>query len=238
MAQASEALVFFVGEGPADIGDYVHLKQYRSAPVVEGYLPTVVRRLAGRSFQADGRKLALLGKSRIGTPADALGKKARVALELAGQLGACTLVFCHDVDREPGASRSTREVFQRTQALRAAIAAGFAAAIAETPALAEIHRVVALPVRIIEAWALADPSALGSHAVDPRRSPEALWGDEADPRSSHPKRVLARALGRAADTVALRDLAERCDLDAVAQAAPSFARLRDEVAAVVKACRQ
>ncbi len=236
MAKKADHAVFFVGEGPSDIGEYVHPHQCRSTPVVEGFVPTVVRRLAEHEFRADGLKLATFGKKPVKKPADALGKKARLALELAGARGCCALVFCVDADKKPGEKRTPREAERRVEALRKQIEEGFSAAIADKPELASIHRVLAMPVRIIETWALADRDALPHPAEIPTRPPEQLWGEESDPTSSHPKVVLRRALGSPANSARLTELAAQCDLTALARVSPSFERLRGEVQRVVEAC--
>src|SRR6185436_3795060 len=97
-----------------------------------------------------------------------------------------------------GVKRSTLEGERQRQEKIDAIEAGFEAARAKDTALRKIAAIAAVPLRMLEAWALADPDAieaLGGDRDAVPTSPETMWGKKQDPHSDYPKHVLCRALG-------------------------------------------
>jgi len=196
--------VFLVGEGPDDIGDLAEHPAYRKGR--EGFLQPILRGLvAGRvELGFDGAKITHLPARPIRNPGKGHARKAAQALALAHVENADALVFVKDVDRTAGSAASAIERRKRIDETRRQIVAGFEAARSRAPVGKDIAAIAATPCRMIEAWALADWDAVcaaaGAEHPDEAKppKPEDLWGNEDDPASDHPKRVLERALGRRA----------------------------------------
>lgn len=191
--------VLLVGEGPCDIGDLAKEPAYREGR--EGFLQPLLRAMAGGAAELDfdGRKLTHLPKKPMGKPraGKLQAENASQSLALASALGASALVLAFDTDKASGTPARRVERQKRLRELRASAEAGFAHAREGDPDAAAIHTAVAIPCRMIEAWALGDRAALARllgvrpAALD-YREPEDLWGDEGDPESSHPKCVWQR----------------------------------------------
>lgn len=235
-----ECTVYLVGEGPNDIGALAHAHQYRSEG--EGFLQPILRRLAGTDLRVrfDGQKLTSLPKKPRVSRSQGLRAQARKALALAMELGADALVFSRDVDKTSGERATPSEIRKRHASMRREIAQGFADYASAGPPSA-IPALIALPCRMIEAWALADPSALGQVAHAPvstlPSAPEELWGSEGDPGSNHPKVLLRHALGRAYSSADLASIATATDLETLQGQCPtSFAPFARDIRAAVSAC--
>lgn len=134
-------------------------------------------------------------------------EQARLACKLAAR-DAHALVLVRDDDRRDR---------------RGAVERGFQEAHAQGHV---IPAVLALAIECIEAWALSDPDAwlhvFGKVPTLPPQ-PEALWGNQRDRTSDHPKHVLARCLeeiGRDARGNAAAQLLEHASLDVVASRCP------------------
>lgn len=194
-------LVFLVGEGPNDIGDLA--KGSLDQQGREGFFQPLLRTIAqGRApLEFRGKKLHAFPKQAVPKPPDVLGRKARQALVLAGFEGTRALVLAVDTDKESGTKASKVEARRSMREKRQAIEEGFTVARDLDASLTSIVTLVAIPCRMIEAWALADAKAI-AQALDrpkvpvlPPGSPEEYWGDEQIPASNYPKCVLARAVG-------------------------------------------
>lgn len=236
--------VYLVGEGPTELGDLAKEEMYRDDPPADGYAQSLLRVIAGEDcpLEFEGRRVSLLGKTRVTEPRDALGKKARFALALAGDEGARALVLLHDLDREPGKKLSATEAQRRRGEMQATIARGFDVARETDSALASITTLVGLPERMVEAWILGDADALAAHGLDPREArgivPEDAWGDEKVPSSKHPKRVLARSCDRPLHNGDYAAVAAQTDPDSLAKRCPrSFAPFLAEARAALAVCR-
>ena len=191
--------VFLVGEGPDDIGDLFDLRSYRRG--IEGFLQPLLRNMVGPTIELeffDGRRLTALPKlSRRrdqGLESGLQTRKAAQALALAVEFKADALVFSCDLDKTGGQPVTATERRHRLRTLRASVEAGFARVRKGDPDAENILTAIAIPARMIEAWALADRRALADLLeVDQRTlqypSPEEMWGDQSMPTSHHPKRV-------------------------------------------------
>jgi hypothetical protein len=236
--------VYLVGEGPTELGDLAKEEMYRDDPPADGYAQALLRVIAGEDcpLEFEGRRVSLLGRTRVTEPRDALGKKARFALALAGDEGARALVLIHDLDREPGTKLSAREASRRRAEMQAAIAGGFDAARTTNGALGAITTLVGLPERMIEAWILGDPDALEAHGLnaDEARTitPEDTWGDEQIPASKHPKRVLQRTSDGPLHNGDYAEVATHTNPDSLAKRCPrSFAPFLEAARAALAKCR-
>jgi hypothetical protein len=191
--------VLLVGEGPSDIGDLAVQPAYREGR--EGFLQPLLRSMAGEDVELEfeGRKLVHLPKEprTMRRAGEFQAENARRALALASALEASALVLAFDADKTPGARAKRLERRKRLRELRASAEDGFAHTRAHDADAPAIQTAIAIPCRMIEAWALGDREALASlldvpaHALD-YDAPEELWGDEHDPASDHPKRVWRR----------------------------------------------
>jgi hypothetical protein len=193
--------VFLVGEGVTDIGDLASASAYRRGR--EGFIQPVLRKLApGLTLEIDGQKVSILPKLAQASRLPGHAERAARALAIAAAGGHEVLVFIKDVDRAPGCRASALERKKRIGAMHAEIEAGFARVRAANPQAATVRTLKGTPCRMLEAWALGDPQAIGKVGGKTARlgevpvAPEACWGDEGDPDSNHPKCVLHRALGR------------------------------------------
>ena len=166
---------FLVGEGPSDIGDLSDAPPYRHER--EGFDQPLHRTMVGAKCEFEGQKITAIGKAQVPGKVSAAKKKAAIALALAEEDGADLLVYAVDADND----------FDRR---RSALEKQFSAA--STPVA------IAVAKETIEAWALADVEALKAvnpAARVPKRRPEDMWGDRGNPKSGHPKQVLASVLG-------------------------------------------
>jgi hypothetical protein len=191
--------VLLVGEGPCDIGDLAREPAYREER--EGFLQPLLRSMIGDQAELDfeGRKLVHLprhprGKTRAGK---LQAENACRALALASALDANALVLAFDTDKTSGTRAKRVERQRRLRELRESAERGFAHARELDEDAASIQAAIAVPCRMIEAWALGDREALArllgvsGHHLE-YDAPEDLWGDEQDPDSGHPKCVWRR----------------------------------------------
>jgi len=218
--------VLLIGEGPTDIGDLAIEPAHRDGRERrDGFLQPLLRTMVGGEveLELDGRKLmhlpkAPLTKHRAGK---LQAENASRALALASVLGANALVLSFDTDKTPGTRAKRVERQRRLRELRASAEQGFEHTRANDADAAAIQTVLAIPCRMIEAWALGDREALANLLdISPReldyREPEDLWGDEEDPASDHPKCVWRRVTEDRIDfseigaAVAPPTLAKRC----------------------------
>ena len=150
------------------------------------------------------------------------------------------LVFVKDVDRASGRPANKTERQSKLNEVQTEIREGFATARAE---VGELIAVPATPCRMIEAWALGDRCRLqaiarGKTSPVPAGTPEAFWGEERDPRSNHPKRVLARALGREPSSADFAAIAEGANLEVLSRECPdSFATFASDVRKALASCQ-
>ena len=170
--------VFIVAEGVSEIGDLAIEREYRTG--IEGYFQPMLRKLLGESTTFEGQKITVFGTKPVSGLRSALAAKAFRARELAAADDAELLIFVMDADRD----------IER----RNYIESGLRHSRQSTPF------VVAVPMEMIESWALGDAAALKQLFVTHRKSipkaPETLWGKKGDSQSDYPKWVLERAMGR------------------------------------------
>lgn len=194
--------VFLVGEGPSDIGDLAKEPTYREGR--EGFLQPLLRSIAGDGVELEfeGRKLVHLPKRPRGRPraGELQAENASRALAFASARDMNALVFSCDTDKSSGTRASRVERQRRLRSLRESVEEGFEHTRADDADAANIQTAIAIPCRMMEAWALGDRAALAellevpSAALD-YRDPEDLWGDEHAEGSDHPKQVWERVTG-------------------------------------------
>ncbi len=198
----SELRIFLAGEGVSDIGDLAADPIWRKGR--EGFLQPLVRTMLGdKKLSFDGIKLTNLPRRERGVQSvkELQARNAEKALAFAAARDFDALVFSCDVDKSLGQRASASESRKRLSAQRRSVEHGFGVV---RRTIAEAHNVktaIAIPCRMIEAWALADRKALArlvGATVDTLsyRPVEELWGDEHDPGSDHPKNVWARITRR------------------------------------------
>lgn len=236
--------VFLVGEGTCDIGDLANHAAYRRGR--EGFLQPLIRSLVKKAqhdleIDFDGQKVMYLPKEPAGRikAEDRAAENARRALALASQRGADALVVSFDVDKTPGRKASVVERRRKLREARASAAAGLKITRDGDPDAARLPVAVAIPCRMIEAWALADREALatlvGADVSDlDYPQPEDLWGDEAVKKTNHPKNVWERVTGGA---VGFDDIGAIVQPAVLRRECPdSFVPFADEVEQAVEAC--
>ncbi len=228
--------VFIAAEGPSEIGDLAGAVFWRDGRKVEGYFQPMLRKVLREDVVFDGQKITLLGRFDAKKRLPGHGDRAAKALALARLDEDCrVLVFAHDVDRASGRKRSAIERRDRIKHLHAEIEAGFAAV---TDAQ-RVLRIKATPLRMLEAWALGDRSAVqavagkGGDASAVPKAPEETWGEEADRDSGHPKCLLRRAIGRDPTPDVFADLATASKSETLRATCPdSFAPFLEEAESV------
>jgi hypothetical protein len=236
--------VLLVGEGPCDIGDLAKEPSFRKGK--EGFLQPLLRTMAGDEIEIEfqGRKLTHLPKKPLGKPraGKLQAENASQALALAAALGANALVLSFDTDKTSGAPAKRVERQRRLRELRKSAEHGFGHARAGDPDVAAIPTAIAIPCRMIEAWALGDREALAGLLeispgdLEPYREPEDLWGDDEDRDSSHPKCVWKRVTS---DRVEFAEIGAAVAPTALAKACPdSFPPFADDVDRALRACRR
>lgn len=235
--------VFLVGEGPSDIGDLASQASYRDPDDPrEGFLQPILRNLVGPDIELDffdGRKLTVLAGPTRKQPRHWLQRrKAHFALALATSFGADALVFSCDLDKGHG-KHSEVERRKRLQEVRTSISEGFDHARESDPDAKQVLTAIAVPARMIEAWALGDRDALtellGMATGDlSYGNPEELWGDGENPASDHPKCTWHRITDGA---VTLAEAAEAAEPTVLRTSCPeSFGAFADDVEAAVEQC--
>lgn len=238
MSHRESMKVFIVAEGPSEMGDLGRSTHQRPR---EGYLQPMLRKLLCMPLEFEGQKITLLGRFEKGRKLEGHADRAAKALALASTIDGCrVLVFAKDVDREPGKKKSTTERRRKLREMREQIDKGFDA----VKGAEDLLRIKATPCRMIEAWALGDRQAIkrvaknGDLKAIPS-DPEETWGDEHDPKSNHPKRLLERALGRKVSADDFADLAEYADVPTLKRSCPdSFAPFVKETAEALKVLDQ
>jgi hypothetical protein len=226
MTSPKKPAVFLVGEGVHDIGDLAEHQSYRSGR--DGFTQPIIRKVLGQGTTFDGRKIAILPREKLADAKGAMQRKAAMALSLAAASNCSVLVLVSDLDRTSGVAASRTERQKRWKQRLSEIQAGFSAARDRSPELEGTRAIPAIPCRMIEAWALGDSEAVKVVADGQLgcewRSPEELWGREADSSSEHPKCVLDRALGRRHSAADLAAIASESRLDTLEFRCPdSFA---------------
>lgn len=194
--------ILLVGEGTSDIGDLAIEPSHREhRERREGFLQPLLRTMvdAEVELEFDGRKLVHLPKNPLTKrrAGKLQAENASRALALASALEAQALVLSFDADKTQGTRAKRVERQRRLRELRASAELGFEHTRATDADAAAIQTAIAIPCRMIEAWALGDREALASLLdVSPREldygKPEDLWGDEEAPDSDHPKCVWRR----------------------------------------------
>jgi hypothetical protein len=180
----------------------------------------VIEQILGAGTEFEGRKISLLGQQRVVGLEDVWERKAWLATQLAYVDEADLLIFVSDLDGGTGSGRrrAEKDIRERSGAIsRGAQVAGYG----------NLDCVSGIACRTIEAWAMGDLDAVERVATDKGLSlpsgkgPEDLWGKPRDPRSNHPKMVLARLLGETASQKQLALIAELADVAAIRQTCPS-----------------
>lgn len=233
--------VLLVGEGPSDIGDLAMQPAYREGR--EGFLQPLLRSMVdGRvELEFEGRKLVHLPKEpRSRSRAGKLqAENASRALALASALGMGALVLAFDTDKTPGTRAKRTERQKRLRELRASAESGFEHTRADDEDAVAIQTAIAVPCRMIEAWALGDREALAGLLDTPARTleyddPEELWGDEQDPSSDHPKCVWQRVTERRID---FAEIGAEAAPTTLAKTCPdSFPPFADDVDQALRRC--
>lgn len=236
--------VFLVGEGPSDIGDLFDIASYRRGS--EGFLQPLLRNMVGAGIALefiDGRRLTALprlpGRGDHGLTSGMQARKAAQALALAVESGADALVFSCDLDKTGGQRATVAERRRRLRDLRASIEEGFARTRTINRDATRVLTAIAIPARMIEAWALGDRQALAALLEADRRdlpypAPEELWGDDTDPGSHHPKQVWRRVTRGA---LTFREVGEHADPAVLRAECPdSFAPFASEIARHAERC--
>jgi hypothetical protein len=234
--------VLLVGEGASDIGDIARRHSEGREP--EGFLQPLLRKMVGGQveLELEGRRIAYLPrdprkKSRAGR---LQAENAARALALASVFGMNALVLAFDVDKTPGETPTRVEGRRRLRDLRASAERGFAQVREDDPAAADIYTALAVPLRMIEAWALGDRAALAALlGVAPKElrygTPEGLWGDEADEDADHPKRIWRRLTKEC--PIEFAEIGAAADPEALREACPdSFAPFAADVEAALLRC--
>ncbi len=226
--------VFLVGEGTSDIGDLAYPPDYREGN--EGYMQPLLRNLSAGDFtlEFDGTKLMAIPKAPASPGHTGHARKAAQGKVLARTSGANALVYVRDVDRSSGRPASANERRARMAEVAREVRTGLASVPDQMPTL------IATPCRMIETWAMGDRNAIAQlTGVDadqldlPPGLPEEWWGDEKNPNSNHPKRVLERV----ARGVPFAEIAEASDIDELARSCPlSFRPFADAATAAVNRC--
>ena len=233
--------VLLVGEGPSDIGDLADQPSYREGR--DGFLQPLLRKMVGEDvdLEFDGCKLMHLPKKPLGkSNAGRLqAKNASRALAMASAGGMNALVLAFDTDKSPGDPAKRIERKRRLHLLRASAERGFAHEREHDEAAETIQTVIAVPCRMIEAWALGDRKALADLLDLPAESldydePEELWGDEDDESSGHPKRVWRRVTEKRID---FAEIGAKAAPSTLAKTCPdSFPPFADDVDRALRRC--
>jgi hypothetical protein len=211
--------VLIVAEGPSEIGRLEYAGR-QTRGLARGYMPPMLEKLSTEKLAIQAQRITRLGRFEAKPKPKLKGHadRAAKALALAQADEVDVLVFVTDIDRTQGRPTSALERKKKIAQTHEEIEAGFA-----TVRDASTQTVKATPCRMIEAWALGDPSSLshvGCTKVSAPSRPEELWGDEADPRSNHPKCVLRRVLGRQGSVEILEEIAEASDPAVLARSCP------------------
>ncbi len=215
--------VLLIAEGPSEFGELAGVGWVAPGRrPVEGYFPPMLRRLLGGDLTIEAKRLMSLGRYEKKKKLSGHADKAAMALAFAREFGHDLVVFVKDVDRESGAKKTNRERARKLASMHREIESGFLAVSDAT----HVKRIKATPCRMVEAWALGDAKAVAAvggaraQASEVPSAPETIWGNDADPRSNHPKCVLRRALGCNATAETLAELAEHTDIDTLRRSCP------------------
>jgi hypothetical protein len=159
------------------------------------------------------------------------GELAWKSMVMAADKGYHVVVFFADAGKEPGTKNNKTNRKKLFEKIQGDIKIGFDTAIEQFTL--EVEGISMVPVRMIEAWLVADAGAFANATgIDERlvssfREPEALWGDEDDPGSNHPKRVINQLLdgsGNNPNRETFVSIAEEIDLNILANCCPLSAR--------------
>lgn len=164
----------------------------------EGPVQVLMRKIV------DDLDIVCVNKADIKVPRSKLQRSLRglsghgvVALILAHEAkvrGFGVAALYRDADRNGGSdARKEHECRKRHNEIIHDIYQGF------EQSRCNLRYIAIVPMKMIENWLLSDPNsyvkAFGGNPPDLPNTPELIWGDEKNPHSNHPKRVISRVLG-------------------------------------------
>jgi hypothetical protein len=233
--------VLLVGEGVSDIGDLAIEPPYRKGR--EGFLQPLLRSMVGdrAELEFEGRKLLHLPKEprRRHRAGKLQAENASRALAFASALDMNALVLSCDTDKTLGTRAKRVERQRRLRELRESVKDGFAFTREDDKDAGAIQTAIAIPCRMIEAWALGDRESLAVLLSKSARDlnygdPEELWGGEDDPDSDHPKCVWQRVTDGGID---FAEIGAAATPSALAKACPdSFPPFAEDVERALDEC--
>lgn len=223
--------ILVVGEGVHDVGIRKYWspqkKNYQSLP---GWLQIILQRLAhDTEIEIDTltrADLTFTVRDRKTLQPLPKGHGAKAALaRYRAQLGEYdAVVFMADLDRESAADWKQHHKW---------VLEGFEKIPDGPPA------VVCLPKHTSESWMLSDSNAWASMGLSDLtmlpKKPEEQWGEEKDPKSSHPKQIFGRAKDSCQSHLDDREfrvqIVEKSDINIIDKKCPlSFRKFKEECA--------